>query len=64
VDVIALSTEGAEVEIVIFHGEEAFYWTSMGISNLVFVLEGYHFNIFGQIDKAVIVQIAENLKIS
>jgi len=61
---IAVNTEDAEVEAVSFRGEDAFYWTREGVSHFVFVLDGYHFNIFGRIDKSSLVQIAESIEIS
>jgi len=61
--VIALNTDEAQVELVSFRGEDAFYWMINGVAHFVFVLDGYHFNIIGNIDKDVIVQIAENIRI-
>jgi len=61
--IIALNTEDADVEIVSFRGEDAFYWTLDGVSYFVFVIDGYHFNIVGRIDKELIVQIAESLEV-
>ena len=60
--IISLNTENAEIEEVIFGDEDAFYWEKDGISYFVFVLDGYHFNIFGQINRDVIIQIAKNIK--
>ena len=61
--IAALSAEGADVEVTSFRGEEAFYWEVDGIAYFVFVLDGYHFNIIGQIDRQTIMQIAESIKI-
>lgn len=60
--IISLNTENAEIEEVIFGDEDAFYWEKDGISYFVFGVDGYHFNIFGQINRDVIIQIAENIK--
>ena len=61
--IIALNTEGAEVERVLFRGEYAYYWKLDSVSYFVFILDGYHFNIIGRLDRDKIVKIAENIKI-
>jgi len=61
--IVALNTEGAEVERVLFREEYAYYWTLDCISYFVFILDGYHFNIVGRLDREKIVKIAENIKI-
>ena len=58
---ISLNTEGIEIEQVSFRGEDAFYWEKDEITYFVFGLDGYHFNIIGQVDREIIVNIAENI---
>jgi hypothetical protein len=62
-EAMALNTEGAEVEISLFHGEDAFYWVKDGLSYYVFILDGYKFSIVGQCERNDIVRIAENVKV-
>jgi len=58
---ISMSTEDADIESLIFNGEEAFFWERNGVFFLVFVLDGYHFNIIGRHDRDVLMQIAEGI---
>ena len=60
---ISMSTEDADIESLIFNGEEAFFWERNGVFFLVFVLDGYHFNIIGRHDRDVLIQIAEGIEI-
>lgn len=60
---ISLNTEDESVEKTIFQGQDAYYWEKDGVSFFVFVLDGYHFDVFGQFSIDEIVRVAENIKI-
>lgn len=61
-DPISLNTEGVEMEITTFRGEEAFYWEKDGVSYFSFIINSYQFNISAHLKRDVIMKIAENIK--
>ena len=61
---IGLNTEGAEIETLTFRGEKAHYWEQeTSGAYFTFILDGYHFFVYGPVDRSEIFKIADNIKI-
>lgn len=60
---IYMDTEGVELKEVDFEGTTAYYFEKDDSSHLIFGKDGYHFVVYGNVDKGEILKIAEEKKI-
>lgn len=60
---IYMDTEGVELKEVDFEGTTAYYFEKDDSSRLIFGKDGYHFVVYGNVDKGEILKIAEGIKI-
>lgn len=60
---IYMDTEGAELKEIDFEGTTAYYFEKDDSGHLIFGKDGYHFVVYGNVDKDEILKIAESIEI-
>lgn len=55
-------TEGIHIEELAMFGSTAYYYNKDGVENLIFDKDGFHFEVYGSINKNDLIRVAEGIK--
>lgn len=58
-----INTEGVELEKLIFMGKEAYYYSNVGIQNLIWIDDDYAYDVSGTFDRETIFKIARSIQV-